>query len=781
MSKNISKLERSWCPSLEWAPILCCAALCGATACTPIPTITVNVTSDDGEGSLRAAIDQANRETGASVLIQLPSGTYSLSRCAADDANVGGDLDITRDGQTTIEATGPNVIINQTCAGERVLHALGSGKLSLIGVTVAGGSLVASDPSIAARGGGIRTDGDLHLARSVIKNNSSTGAPGARGEGAAGEAGGAALGGGVFVGGSLEAIESWIIDNTASGGPGGSITAAGQAASAGGSAEGGGAYVAGSVAFTTGHIERNQAKGGKGGDVDPPDGRTASGDGGSARGGGLAQAATSVAAFSVTRTAVGSNAAVGGDAGGAIATFEHFPTGSTSGAAAGSAFGGALASAGTLDVKNVTAVSNRAAGGSTPTCLACAPGASFGGAVAAVRAGSVSNSDFRSNSCTSGTVGECFCSPNLPVCCSGAACQEWDRAAFCARCGSSEYCRYTFGCPSLPLPIPDPNTIEVCGRGVRSQPASGGAVWGGGELQLTGGSYLANAATRGAPGYEVVEPESGAVAAVADLRAEAVTVEGNRGVGLSTRTALSVKNSWIHANDQGLYGTSVETDGVVVNDHQEWGVWGSTVTLLDTAILGNSIARTTDRGGSGGVWAGTLSATNTTIAQNDGVPFQASTAALVNTTVVGISGEDGSLNPLNVHSLELDHATLVGVTLWAQQLTTARSVVIAAPEASVCPGADGSWTIAVSSNGYNWFSDNSCGLRGTGDRQGAAAFALGSLARNGGDVPTMLPGPGSVLIDRIPARACTLASDARGVTRPQGSGCDIGAVEVTAP
>jgi hypothetical protein len=42
----------------------------------------------------------------------------------------------------------------------------------------------------------------------------------------------------------------------------------------------------------------------------------------------------------------------------------------------------------------------------------------------------------------------------------------------------------------------------------------------------------------------------------------------------------------------------------------------------------------------------------------------------------------------------------------------------------------------------------------------------------------MLPGPGSAALDAIAPQDCTQAVDQRGVARPQGTGCDIGAVEV---
>jgi hypothetical protein len=34
------------------------------------------------------------------------------------------------------------------------------------------------------------------------------------------------------------------------------------------------------------------------------------------------------------------------------------------------------------------------------------------------------------------------------------------------------------------------------------------------------------------------------------------------------------------------------------------------------------------------------------------------------------------------------------------------------------------------------------------------------------------------VLDAIPAEQCTLPTDQRGVARPQGAGCDIGAVEL---
>jgi hypothetical protein len=90
-----------------------------------------------------------------------------------------------------------------------------------------------------------------------------------------------------------------------------------------------------------------------------------------------------------------------------------------------------------------------------------------------------------------------------------------------------------------------------------------------------------------------------------------------------------------------------------------------------------------------------------------------------------------------------------------------------------------------SSQGYNFSDDASCGFDQATDKVTTPNDpGLGALGANGGPTPTMLPQTGSPVIDAIPAAACQtgiaagIAVDQRGVTRPQGPGCDIGAVEV---
>jgi uncharacterized repeat protein (TIGR02543 family) len=89
-------------------------------------------------------------------------------------------------------------------------------------------------------------------------------------------------------------------------------------------------------------------------------------------------------------------------------------------------------------------------------------------------------------------------------------------------------------------------------------------------------------------------------------------------------------------------------------------------------------------------------------------------------------------------------------------------------------GTSGGYNILGSDCTSPWFS------RAETDR--TVDPQLGLLADNGGPTRTMLPQTGSPAIDAIPGgqSPCSGSTlrDQRGVARPQGNGCDIGAVEV---
>ncbi|WP_220454205.1 choice-of-anchor Q domain-containing protein [Nocardioides immobilis] len=84
-------------------------------------------------------------------------------------------------------------------------------------------------------------------------------------------------------------------------------------------------------------------------------------------------------------------------------------------------------------------------------------------------------------------------------------------------------------------------------------------------------------------------------------------------------------------------------------------------------------------------------------------------------------------------------------------------------------------SMVIESRGHNLADDGSCFLTGPGDRPGRAA-RLGALADNGGPTRTRMPLAGSPAIDAGATGGCP-GADQRGVRRPRGTACDIGAVE----
>jgi hypothetical protein len=83
---------------------------------------------------------------------------------------------------------------------------------------------------------------------------------------------------------------------------------------------------------------------------------------------------------------------------------------------------------------------------------------------------------------------------------------------------------------------------------------------------------------------------------------------------------------------------------------------------------------------------------------------------------------------------------------------------------------------------YDLDDDGTCGFSAANHSQSDVVAGLGPLRSNGGPTETMAPSRGSPLLNQIPAGTPLLCSgtgtDQRGVTRPQGAGCDIGAMEL---
>lgn len=88
----------------------------------------------------------------------------------------------------------------------------------------------------------------------------------------------------------------------------------------------------------------------------------------------------------------------------------------------------------------------------------------------------------------------------------------------------------------------------------------------------------------------------------------------------------------------------------------------------------------------------------------------------------------------------------------------------------------GTGTATLTSLGHNLDGDGTCNLTSPIDLPSTDP-QLGPLADNGGDTCTHELLAGSPAIDHIPVGSCPVATDQRGILRPQGAACDIGAYE----
>ena len=176
-------------------------------------------------------------------------------------------------------------------------------------------------------------------------------------------------------------------------------------------------------------------------------------------------------------------------------------------------------------------------------------------------------------------------------------------------------------------------------------------------------------------------------------------------------------------------------------------------------------------GGSGGaiVAGAPMSISQATISDNKaGAPGR----GIQGDPGLGGAGENGGgQGPFGTNSSGGDHSggSGGGIVAVGGSASIANSI-LAGNTPAACAGGP------ITDGGFNLQSPATVTCPGTvGDPQ------LGALADNGGPVMTRALSPSSPAIDQVPAsgEGCP-ATDARGVSRPHGGSCDIGAYEVAA-
>jgi hypothetical protein len=178
-------------------------------------------------------------------------------------------------------------------------------------------------------------------------------------------------------------------------------------------------------------------------------------------------------------------------------------------------------------------------------------------------------------------------------------------------------------------------------------------------------------------------------------------------------------------------------------------------------------------------------ATNTASVQGGGIAVGAARAVdVVNSTLTGNAAPRGGGLSVGaeVPVVSVGHTTLAdNISPAGANVASSGGLVETLASLLVRPLGGGTNCAAapgdLSPAGFSWSSDTSCGVHGwdiisTEDPQ------LGPLADNGGPTPTRLPAPTSPVANRVFADQCTIATDQRHVARPQGPGCEPGAVEI---
>ena len=250
------------------------------------------------------------------------------------------------------------------------------------------------------------------------------------------------------------------------------------------------------------------------------------------------------------------------------------------------------------------------------------------------------------------------------------------------------------------------------------------------------------------------------------------TLRGNSEHGGAVNTGAGPTHLTI--SDSLLISNTAPAGGGLLNE----GV-GASVGIYRTRLSGNLAT-----GSGGGLFNnGTMSVHDSTLDHNQaraggGLHHFGGNLSLLNDTLSQNAASDnggglynGSSAVLNAVTLAQNQAGGQGGNIFVDeaQLSIQNSIVAQAAAGSNCAQSGG----FVTSLGHNLESANSCHFMAAGDLPNSNP-RLGLLQNNGGPTPTQALLTGSPAID---AGANCPATDQRGLPRPQGPACDIGAFE----
>jgi len=275
------------------------------------------------------------------------------------------------------------------------------------------------------------------------------------------------------------------------------------------------------------------------------------------------------------------------------------------------------------------------------------------------------------------------------------------------------------------------------------------------------------------------------------------------GGGIFNGGTLYLQNSMLTGNSAVYDGGGIYNQGVlltVVNStlsgnsaRQGGGIFtlGDSVTLQDSTLSGNSAS---EHGGGVAILGGSLTLQNSTLSGNSASQFgggilNSGMLYLQNSTLSGNSASQFGGGIFSENWIYLLNSTLSGNSApsggglynGGGELHLSNTLIANSPTGGDCFADGGS----VVTNDHNLMQSTlvtqTCGLvNGEDGSLIGVDPLLGPLADNGGSTQTFALLPGSPAIDAGNDAAC-LPTDQRGLSRPQGVQCDIGAFEKEQP
>ncbi|MGA2489245.1 MAG: choice-of-anchor Q domain-containing protein, partial [Anaerolineales bacterium] len=293
-------------------------------------------------------------------------------------------------------------------------------------------------------------------------------------------------------------------------------------------------------------------------------------------------------------------------------------------------------------------------------------------------------------------------------------------------------------------------TLKDCSIS-NSQAGNGGGIYSSGTLTMTNCTLQGNSATSQGGG---IYDDGGTVAITGSLMKQNSAADGGAILNNSSNN-LTITNSTLDSNSATDFGGGLELYG------------NGVVTVNGSTFVGNTANLSSFSGGGIDGGDGTINIINSTFTGNSanygGGIYSYTTLNVTNSTFSGNIASTGYHNG--------------GADLYNDGgLNIANTILVNSPPGVADCVNENFLGASILTNTNNLVMDGSCSGGGVNFKTGDALMA--PLADNGGPTQTMALLAGSPAIDAVDPSTCP-DTDQRGISRPQGLRCDIGAYETT--